>query len=85
MPSASLLVTENVALLLIEFLDIVDMVRILRDKRSLAKKREDVVQGVIPGVVVDVREELALGNTNERVLDPVQISSVATDWAPTAW
>lgn len=67
-----LLAPERDPVVLVEQVDALECVRVLRDERALVQQRREVLERVVARKVVDLAQELVLRDARERVLDAVQ-------------
>lgn len=70
-PTVSNLVSQYLPVGLVEFRDCVDGSRSLCNERSFVQQWDDIVKLVLAGKILNIFQELLLGNADERALDSV--------------
>jgi hypothetical protein len=66
---------QNASILLVELLDLIDMVRALCYQRALDEVVTDIAKIVVGSELLDIRDQLRLGDSGERVLDSPMVSA----------
>ena len=66
---------QNASILLVELLDLIDMVRVLCYQRAFDEVVMDIAKIVVSSELFDIREQLGLGDSGERVLDSTIVSA----------
>jgi hypothetical protein len=80
LPTMSDFLTQGLTIAFVEFLDVLEVPRVLRDQSSLLQQGEDVHEIELVGVGLDISHELELGNAHERVLDSASVSIQPKKW-----
>jgi hypothetical protein len=70
-PAMKNLIAKQVLVGFIQFLQILKVSRTLSDESSLFQEWEDIDEVCFVGKVLDILEKLVLGNSSERIPDPI--------------
>ena len=82
---------QNASVLVVELLDLIDTVRVLGYQRAFDEVVTDIAKIVVRSELFDIRDQLSLGNSGERVLDSTMVSApvyrgrLVTDSPVTLW
>ena len=71
---------NGLAIGIVELLNLLKETRRLRDKRALDQKRLNVFEVVLLGERRDIREQLSLRDTDERIADSAYVSVRIGGW-----
>lgn len=78
LPLVSDFLSQVLAIIIVELLDVIDLCWTLRDQGTLGKSWQDVLELKFSSELLDIPKQLVLWNPNERVLDPTYSLSEAT-------
>jgi len=69
------LLVQNTSILVVELVDLVDMVRALGYQSTFDEISGDVGHVIVGSELFDILDQLRLGDSGERVLDPGMVSA----------
>lgn len=69
------LLVQNASIIVVKLVDLINVIRALCYQGTFDKIVADIVEIVVSSKLLDVRDQLSLGDSGERVLDSVMVST----------